>query len=194
MEGNKLDRNEEEHRTWKIIMLIIEIMWIIILVSACCAFVQMITARAATPYIDGKTGEWVITDIYTQDDAIDITEAPPINQLSEALDQQDEKEQLVYLDRFYITYYCPCRKCNGNSKRCDRFGNPLVWGTVAVDPKVITLHTQLKIEGYDTIFTALDTGGSTVQGKHIDIFVPVSHAEAYAMCKEERKKVWKLIQ
>ncbi len=132
--------------------------------------------------------------VESQDTAIEIQEAPPINRISEDLDEQDANgHQLVYLGEFKLTYYCPCRKCNGSNGAIDRLGNPLVWGTVAVDPKVIPLGTQLIIDGYDAIFTARDTGDEWVQGNHIDIFVPVSHSEARKM-GQERRKVWKWIE
>ena len=51
---------------------------------------------AATPYIDGKTGEWVI-EINTQDNAVDIAEAPPINRISDALEAA-ETAPAVYRD------------------------------------------------------------------------------------------------
>lgn len=153
------------------------------------------TSQAATPYIDGRTGEY-ITGV------IDITEAPPINNISNALDALDDAldvlddaldangRKLEYLGEFKLTYYCPCRKCNGGPG-IDRFGNPLEWGTIAVDPKVIPLHTKVVIDGYDAAFTALDTGGKWVQGNHIDVFVPVSHSEALKMGQGERRKVWR---
>lgn len=121
---------------------------------------------------------------------VDIEEAPPINQVSEALDEQDANgHQLEYLGRFFITYYCPCRKCNGSNEGIDGFGNPLEWGCVAVDRKVIPMHTKLIIDGYDKVFEARDTG-SRINGHDIDIFVPVSHSEALAMCKDQWLNVW----
>lgn len=67
------------------ILVIVEAVWIALLVCCCLVFAQVITAHAATPYIDGKTGEWVI-EIDTKDNAVDIAEAPPINRLSDALE------------------------------------------------------------------------------------------------------------
>lgn len=123
--------------------------------------------------------------------AIEIQEAPPINRISEDLDEQDANgHQMEYLGEFKITYYCPCRKCNGGPA-IDRFGDPLVWGTVATDPKVIPMNSKLVIDGFDAVFTAHDTGGKWVQGNHIDVFVPVSHKEALAMAHGERRKVWR---
>lgn len=144
-----------------------------------------------TPYIDGKTGEWVIAEISSQEDAIDITEAPPINDVSVALDEVDAVgNQLTYLSECILTYYCPCKRCNGSWGAIDSKGNPLEWGTVAVDPRKIPLGTKLVIDGYDQIFTARDTG-SGVNGWHIDVFVPVSHSEALKMGQGEKRKVWR---
>ena len=181
----------KNERIFKTILIITEIAWISMLICACVAFFQVITAHAedqpiAIIYQDAEQA---------QKNAITIDEAPPINQISEALDEQDANgHQMEYLGEFRLTYYCPCAKCNGNNKAIDRQGNPLAWGTVAVDPKVITLGTQLVIDGYDAVFTARDTGGKWVQGNHIDIFVPVSHKEALAMCMEEHRKVWRWVK
>lgn len=131
-----------------------------------------------------------------QANAIEIQEAPPINRISEDLDEQDANgHQMEYLGEFTLTYYCPCQKCNGSDNAgIDGFGNPLKWGTVAVDPKVIKMHTKLVIDGYDAVFEALDTGGKWVQGNHIDVFVPVSHKEALAMAHGEHRKVWRWVE
>lgn len=188
----KMKEEEYGRRVWKFIILVLEVMCIILLVFGCMAFMDVISARAATPYIDGRTGEWVIAEISSQEDAIDITEAPPINEVSVAMNEVDAVgNRLTYLGEFKLTYYCPCRKCNGGPS-IDRFGNPLEWGTIAVDPKVIPLHTKIVIDGYDAVFTALDTGGKWVQGNHIDVFVPVSHSEALKMPHGERRKVWRV--
>lgn len=164
----------------------------IIAVTAIMLTLLTVNAYAIeTPYIDGKTGEWVIAEISSQEDAIDIMEAPPIEDVSVALDEVDAiGNRLTYLGEFKLTYYCACRKCNGGPG-IDRFGNPLEWGTIAVDPKVIPLHTKIVIDGYDAVFTALDTGGKWVQGNHIDVFVPMSHSEALKMPHGERRKVWR---
>ena len=148
-----------------------------------------ITTHAEAPKII-MNGEYVVQ-------AIDIDEAPPINRISEALDEADANgRKMEYIGDFYLTYYCKCGKCNGydkygNPRSYDRYGNPLVWGTVAVDPKKIPLQTHLVIDGYDMEFVAMDTG-SGVNGKHIDIYVPVSHSEALRMGQGERRKVWRV--
>lgn len=46
------------------------------------------------------------------------------------------------------------------------------WGAVAVDPRVIPLGSQIRIEGFgDTVFTALDTGGGVI-GQWVDVWFP----------------------
>lgn len=142
-----------------------------------------ITTHAEAPKII-MNGEYVI-------EAIDIDEAPPINDVSIALDEVDANgHQLSYLGNFKISFYCSCRKCNGKWGAIDGFGKPLEWGCVAVDPAVIPMHTKLVIDGYDMVFEARDTG-SGVSGRHIDMYVPVSHAEALAMPNGTKVKVWK---
>ena len=59
-----------------------------------------------------------------------------------------------------------------------------------MDPAVIPMHTALVIDGYDMVFEARDTG-SGVDGRHIDMYVPVSHAEALAMPNGTKVKVWR---
>lgn len=57
--------------------------------------VGSIKAFAMTPYIDGATGEWVLAEIDTQSNAIDINEAPPISNVSNVLDALDALEVYV---------------------------------------------------------------------------------------------------
>lgn len=50
-------------------------------------------------------------------------------------------------------------------------GTPVRWGVVAVDPRVVPLGSRIRIEGFDNVFIAEDTGGG-VQGNHVDIYFP----------------------
>ena len=168
------------------------------------AVVTAIAVMCMTSYAETKTivnGEYIVIDkdyakdtveiFHHQQDAVEIFDAPPINRISDALDDVDANgHSLEYMGEFKMTYYCPCRKCNGKWGAIDSKGNPLVFGTIAVDPRVIPLGTQVVIDGYDTVFTARDTG-SGVHGNHIDMFVPVSHSEALAMPQGQHLKVWK---
>lgn len=111
---------------------------------------------------------------------IEITEGP------ESADRE-------YLGEFRLTFYCPGRCCNGKNAGIDCYGDPLVWGTVAVDPKVIPLKSHLIIDGFDMTFAARDVGNDWVQGKQVDIFVPTTHKEAAKMNdKYTRAKVWRV--
>lgn len=69
--------------------------------------------------------------------------------------------------------------CNGPWGAVDYFGNPLQFGSVAVDPKVIPLGSKLFISGYSDPFLpkggfyarAVDVGGA-IKGDRIDIYLP----------------------
>ena len=161
----------------------------------------MLTLLTVNAYADEPK---IIMDgkyVNPQANAIDISEPPPISNVSKALDTMDDAldevdangHKLEFLATCTLTYYCPCKRCNGSWGAIDGYGNPLVWGTVAVDPRKIPLGTKLVIDGYDTVFTARDTG-SGVNGWHIDVFVPVSHSEALKMGQGEKRKVWRWIE
>lgn len=176
-------------RKFMALVIAVTIIWVAFLIVGCIAAFDIIKSYAGEPSII-INGQYV----NSQADALEIMEVPPINRISEALDDIDTLAQpeLEYLGTFKITYYCPCKACNGSWGAIDRFGNPLVWGTVAVDPAVIPLGTHLVIDGYDADFVARDTGGKWVKGQHIDVFVPVSHSEALRMAQGERLKVWRV--
>ena len=82
----------------------------------------------------------------------------------------------TYLGTFTSTAYCNCSKCCGKWA-----GGPTASGkmpqagrTIAVDPNVIPLGSQVKING--KIYIAEDTG-SAIKGKKIDIYYD-SHSAA----------------
>ena len=77
-------------------------------------------------------------------------------------------EEWESLGRFKLTYYCPCRKCNGKwAGKATASGEPLKPGTtIAVDPRVIPLGTRVRIGEHE--FIAQDTG-SGIKGNRIDI-------------------------
>ena len=75
-------------KLFKWLLVIVETAWIALLICACVAMFDVITARADEPNVI-MNGEYIIAEIHTQDDAIDIDEAPPINDLSSVLDALD---------------------------------------------------------------------------------------------------------
>lgn len=74
------------------------------------------------------------------------------------------------LGRFRITHYCPCFYCTGSWGGSSTASGtvPTAGRTIAVDPSVIPLGSQVIINGH--VYTAEDTGGA-IKGNVIDIFV-----------------------
>lgn len=117
----------------------------------------------------------------------------PLRFISEAADvpvQWDADSKLAILSKdgqyhapdyeiFEASAYTADPSENGGYAAYDYMGNPLMTGTVAVDPSVIPLGSKLYIEGYDSnglpaggmYAYATDIGGA-VKGKHLDIFIP----------------------
>ena len=83
----------------------------------------------------------------------------------------------VYLGNFKITHYCACKKCCGpNAQGITASGKKVQEGkTIAVDPKVIKLGSQVYIDGYGE-YEAQDTG-SAIKGNIIDVYI-ADHNEA----------------
>jgi len=79
-----------------------------------------------------------------------------------------DTEEWKSIGEFKLTFFCPCRKCNGKwTGKATASGAPLKPGTtIAVDPKVIPLGTRVRIGEHE--FIAQDTG-SGIKGNRIDI-------------------------
>lgn len=127
-----------------------------------------------------------------QKNAITIDEAPPINQISEALDEQDANgHQMECLGEYYVTRYCSCRKCSGKWGTTSASGRPLVVNYSCASP--LPFGTVVEIEGYGRCEVVDRTSDKTVRntgGKIIDIYTS-NHAEAEEWgCK--KLKVWKV--
>lgn len=77
------------------------------------------------------------------------------------------------IENVRVTYYCPCRKCCGqNAQGITATGTVATEGrTVAVDPSVIPLGSEVEMFGH--VYIAEDTG---VTGYTVDIFLD-SHDE-----------------
>ena len=89
--------------------------------------------------------------------------------------QQMQAEGLTltatYVGKFSISHYCSCPICTSTPKgsRTATGHIPREGRTVAVDPKLIPLHSIIYVDGIGT-FVAEDVG-SAVKGKHLDIYI-----------------------
>lgn len=85
-----------------------------------------------------------------------------------------------------ITHYCSCAKCCGKSDGITASGAQATVGrTVAVDPDVIPLGSEVLINGQ--IYIAEDTGA---KGSHVDIYV-CSHDQALQMGTYRTEVCWR---
>lgn len=81
--------------------------------------------------------------------------------------------------RMLATAYDAGGNSNGPWGAVDYFGQPLRFGDVAVDPKVIPLGSRLFISGYSDpalpkggfYARAVDEGGA-IRGDRVDVFIP----------------------
>lgn len=96
---------------------------------------------------------------------------------SEQQNTAQNNENKTYLGKFKITHYCACTKCCGkNACGITASGKPVEENkTIAVDPSVIKLGSQVYIDGYGYM-EAQDTG-SAIKGNIIDVYIP-DHQEA----------------
>ena len=105
---------------------------------------------------------------------------------------EPETVQLVYVGEFYITMYAATVEQCGNSLGITASGRKVTDNpechTVAVDPSVIPLGSNLKIEGWPDVYRADDTG-SAIQGFDIDVFT-TSEAESKQFNNQSGVKVW----
>lgn len=80
------------------------------------------------------------------------------------------------LIRMTATAYCSCRICCGRKARgITKTGTRATHGTLAVDPRVLDLGSEVKIVGMGD-FRCEDTGRK-IKGNRIDIWMP-THAKA----------------
>jgi 3D (Asp-Asp-Asp) domain-containing protein len=82
---------------------------------------------------------------------------------------------LKYMGIFRVTAYSDSPLNGTDGRGITRSGLRTRWGAVAVDPRVIPLHSRLMIEGMgDMVFDALDTGGG-IKGNWVDIWFRTDH-------------------
>lgn len=106
-----------------------------------------------------------------------------VDELSTIIEEEHSNIQIAYLGKFTLTYY---------SK--EQFPDATYTGvmpqagiTVAVDPNLIPLGSQLYINGIGVRY-AQDTGGK-IKGNNIDVFVDTT-AEAIKLGRQKQIDVW----
>ena len=121
---------------------------------------------------------------YGEDDSHDVNQYDECAEKPSSLNAgytksvKEENDKGDFIGTFKITHYCPCSTCNGRSDAKTAIGTTMAVGrTIAVDPKIIPLGSNVYIEGYGWR-VAEDTGGA-IKNTKIDMCVS-SHSEAYA--------------
>lgn len=152
----------------------VRIMTALLIECAVCAIIVVFCWCVNT--IEGYLDVFELT--HKQQDLIEelvheITEIKTEYQAVEVKEVSDRE----YLGVYKITHYCACKKCCGpNAQGITASGKRVEENkTIAVDPKVIALGSQVYIEGYGYM-EAQDTG-SAIKGNIIDVYV-ADHQEA----------------
>ena len=87
------------------------------------------------------------------------------------------------LQRVIVTGYCSCPQCCGpNATGLTSTGTKAQRGTIAADPAIFPLGTQLNVPGYGD--GVVEDTGRQVTGARIDVWFP-THAEAKAWGRRE---------
>ena len=95
-----------------------------------------------------------------------IEEAPPVVDSTPMVSVPGQ-----HLGKFSVSHYCSCPICTNTPKGSKTATGhiPREGRTVAVDPKIIPLHSVIYVEDLGT-FVAEDVGGG-VKGNHLDIYI-----------------------
>lgn len=100
------------------------------------------------------------------------------------------KTSKVYLGKYTLTAYCPCRSCSGGHGSNTASGKKAKQGrTIAVDKRKIKLGTKIHMNGHT--YTAEDVGGA-IKGNRIDVYF-TSHKKALQFGKKKNVKVYKVV-
>lgn len=127
---------------------------------------------------------WYAKKLWTEhnEDVVALTK-----EYNEALAEEKKAAEAasngVALGTFKLTFYTGAADEGGS---VTAMGTPVTpWYTVAVDPRVIPLGSKLRIEGYNGIFVAQDTGPA-IRGSILDLAVG-SKSEANRLGIQYRK-------
>lgn len=137
------------------------------------------TARELRRQFDALTQDYAAMQETNAELAALLEESRAKAATEEESEQQEEagtEPEWHDAGEFRIYHYCPCEKCNGKwAGRHTASGTvPTASRTIAVDPDVIPLGSEVLING--SVYIAEDTG-TGISGKKIDLFVD-SHSRA----------------
>ena len=163
------DRRKERRRLQQEIALYIGILKLIAI--AMLILIGMATLNRFDAVMAGQDNLSIKIDRLSEE----ISQANTLYQSADKVAVIDDLGANTRYGVFEITHYCKCTRCCGKNDGITATGTQATAGrTIAVDPKVIPLGTEVIIDGQSYI--AEDTGGA-IKGNKIDIYVD-SHSEA----------------
>lgn len=119
-----------------------------------------------------------------------VEQEPDLPPVAEAI-RQETPQEAAYTNESTMTVtaaYCPCEKCCGAySNGYTATGVKATQGvTIATDPDVIPMGTEVEIDGH--IYIAQDVGGA-ISGNRIDLYFD-SHEDALQWGVREKTVRW----
>ncbi len=118
-----------------------------------------------------------------------VEQEPDLPPVAEAI-RQETPQEAAYTNEstMTVTAYCPCEKCCGAySNGYTATGAKATQGvTIATDPDVIPMGTEVEIDGH--IYIAQDVGGA-ISGNRIDLYFD-SHEDALQWGVREKTVRW----
>ena len=139
-------------------------------------FLVIISITFGYLYID-TSNEAKIKQNNIVDQAIEITNLNKSNQdlSSQLISAQSDLEalkqnQVAYIGKYKITYYCACKQCCGKEDGITASGAKVQEGvTVAADTSILPFGTKIYIQGIGWR-TVQDRGGA-IKGNRLDIYI-----------------------
>jgi 3D (Asp-Asp-Asp) domain-containing protein len=163
------DRRKERRRLQQEIALYVGILKLIAI--AMLILIGMATLNRFDAVMAGQDNLSIKIDRLSEE----ISQANTLYQSADKVAVIDDLRANTRYGVFEITHYCKCTRCCGKNDGITATGTQATAGrTIAVDPEVIPLGTEVIIDGQSYI--AEDTGGA-IKGNKIDIFCD-SHEEA----------------